>query len=92
MAKDLTGKTIVELAADLAAGTITQSLIRQQLGSGVLASVLGLSGGILAGIAAQVALDALNKETGIVDDIGSVLDDVGSVVSDTFNDVFSIFD
>lgn len=82
---DLSGKSIAELAADLAAGYITQNAIKQQLGGGILASVLGFGGGIAAGIAANYALEALNDETGIVDDIGDVLDDVAG-------SIFSLFD
>jgi len=82
---DLSGKSLIELAADLSAGVITQAAIRQQLGSGVLASVLGLGGGIVAGIAAQAALEALDRETGIVSDLGDVLDDA-------IGGVFSMFD
>lgn len=85
---DLNGKSVIELATDLAAGLITQKMIKDQLGAGVLASVLGIGGGIAAGIAASYALDAINKETGIVDDIGEVLDDVGSAVSDVFGSLF----
>lgn len=73
------GKSVVELAADLAAGAITAEAIRAHYGAGVLSSVLGIGGGIAAGIATKYALDALDRETGIVSDLGSLVDDVFSI-------------
>lgn len=73
------GKTIVELAADLAAGAITQQAIRNMYGDGILTAVLGIGGGVAAGFAANAALEWVNKETGIVDDIGGLIDDVLSI-------------
>lgn len=73
------GKTVVELAADLAAGLITEDMIRDSLGEGVLASVLALGGGFVAGAAMGEALKVFDRHTGIVSDLGSVVDDVFSI-------------
>lgn len=73
------GKTIVELAADLAAGAITQHAIRNIYGDSVLTAVLGIGGGIAAGVAAHAALEWLDTETGVVSDVGGLIDDVFSV-------------
>jgi hypothetical protein len=70
------GKTVVELAADLAAGVITEDLIKDQLGEGVLNSVLALAGGSVVGVGVSKLLDVLDEETGIVSDLGGVVDDV----------------
>jgi hypothetical protein len=70
------GKTIVELAADLAAGAITQQTIRSLYGDSVLTAVLGIGGGVVAGFATNYLLEALDRETGIVSDLGSLVDDV----------------
>lgn len=78
------GKTAVELAADLAAGTITQQAIRSVYGDSMLTAVLGIGGGIVAGVAANAALEWLDRETGIVSDLGNVVDDV-------VGGIFSIF-
>lgn len=75
----LKGKTLVELAADLTAGYITADAIKTELGSGVLNSVLAIAGGAVAGIAASSLLSAIEEETGIVSDLGSLVDDVFSV-------------
>lgn len=72
----MTGKEIIKLAADLAAGSITADIIKEQYGDGVLSSVLAIGGGIGAGIVTNAALDLLDKETGIVSDVGSLIDDV----------------
>lgn len=72
----LKGKTIVELALDLAAGSITEKLIKEQLGEGVLASVLSISGGLAAGIVTSSLLNTIDKELGIVSDVGSLVDDI----------------
>lgn len=73
------GKTAVELAADLAAGAVTQQAIRSIYGDSVLTAVLGIGGGVVAGIAANTALEWLDRETGIVSDLGSVVDDIFSI-------------
>lgn len=75
----LKGKAIAELSADLAAGYITERMIKEQLGDGVLNSVLAIEGGFLGAALATYALDAINEETGIMDDIGSVVDDIFSI-------------
>lgn len=72
----MNGKDIVKLAADLAAGGITANAIRDHYGEGVLSAVLAISGGAIAGIAVNKALDVLDDHTGIVGDLGSVVDDV----------------
>lgn len=38
--------------------------------------MLSLTGGAVAGIAANAALNYLNDTTGLVDDVGSLIDDV----------------
>ena len=73
------GKTVVELAADLAAGAITQQAIRNIYGDSMLTAVLGIGGGVVAGLAANAALEWIDKETGIVSDLGSVVDDIFSI-------------
>lgn len=75
----MNGKDITKLAADLGAGYITQEYIRATYGSSVLTAVLGVAGGVAAGVASNYLLDMLDKETGIVSDIGSLVDDVFSV-------------
>lgn len=75
----MSGKTVVELAADLAAGAITQQAIRRIYGDSVLTAVLGIGGGVVAGIAANTAMEWLDRETGIVSDLGSVVDDIFSI-------------
>ena len=73
------GKTVVELAADLAAGAITQQAIRNIYGDSMLTAVLGIGGGVVAGVAANAALEWLYRETGIVSDLGRVVDDIFSI-------------
>lgn len=75
----MSGKTVVELAADLAAGAITQQAIRDIYGDSMLTTVLGIGGGVVAGIAANTAMEWLDRETGIVSDLGSVVDDIFSI-------------
>lgn len=75
----MSGKTVVELAADLAAGAITQQAIRNIYGDSMLTAVLGIGGGVVAGVAANAALEWLDRETGIVSDLGSVVDDIFSI-------------
>jgi hypothetical protein len=70
------GKDIVKLSADLAAGAITSDFITEKYGSSVLTQVLGVGAGIGVGVLTNKALDVLDRETGIVSDIGSVIDDV----------------
>lgn len=43
---------------------------------GVLSSVLAIAGGSIAGVAVDTALDILERETGIVSDLGILVDDV----------------
>lgn len=70
------GKTIVELAADLAAGTITADWVKEQYGDTMLSSLLALTGGVVAGTLTHQALSVIDKETGLVSDLGSLVDDV----------------
>lgn len=72
----MNGKDIVMLAADLAAGSITADAIHEQYGGGVLASVLALAGGSVAGAVTHTALNTLDRHTGIVSDVGGLVDDV----------------
>ena len=73
------GKSVVMLAADLAAGSISAHKIKEVYGDGILASVLAIGGGAVTGLAVNAALEYLDDETGIVSDIGSVIDDVFSI-------------
>ena len=70
------GVDIVKLAADFAAGAITADAIHEMYGDGILSSVLALAGGGVAGATTNYLLDALDRETGIVSDLGSVVDDI----------------
>lgn len=70
------GKQIIELAADLAMGSITADAIKEQYGEGMLSNVLALGGAIGAGVLTSAALNVLDTQTGIVSDLGSVIDDV----------------
>ena len=70
------GKSAVELAADLAAGLTTEKTIKQLYGDTMLSTVLGIGGGIAAGYFADAALKAIDRETSIVSDLGSLVDDV----------------
>lgn len=72
----MNGKDIVKLAAEFAAGGITADAIKEKYGDGVLSSVLAIGGGIGVGILTNTALDALDRETGIVSDVGGLIDDV----------------
>ncbi len=73
------GKTVVELAAMLAAGAVTEDLIKDELGDGILNSVLSIAGGTIAGAVVGGALKSFDRHTGIVSDLGSVVDDVFSI-------------
>lgn len=73
------GKTAVELAADLAAGAVTQQAIRSIYGDSMLTAVLGIGGGIVAGVATNYLLEALDRETGIVSGLGDMVSDVFSI-------------
>lgn len=73
------GTDIVKLAASFATGAITASYIEDQYGEGVLGMVLALTGGSIAGVVTDTVLDVVDRETGIVSDIGSLVDDVFSI-------------
>lgn len=73
------GKTAVELAADLAAGAVTQQAIRSIYGDSMLTAVLGIGGGIVAGVATNYLLEALDRETEIVSGLGDMVSDVFSI-------------
>lgn len=75
----LKGRTAIELAADLSAGLITEDLIKEQLGEGMLSSVLAVGGGLVAGGLASYGLHTIDKHTGIISDLSSVVDDVFSI-------------
>lgn len=70
------GKSIVMLAADLAAGSITADIIHEKYGGGVLASVLAIGGGSIAGAVTHGVLETVDRHTGIVSDVGGLVDDV----------------
>ena len=70
------GTDIVKLAASFATGTITASHIEEQYGEGVLGMVLAIAGGSIAGGVTNTVLNAVDRETGIVSDIGGLVDDV----------------
>ena len=73
------GKEITKLAGELSAGTITTAAISAAYGPGVLSAVLGIAGGVVAGSVAGSLIDMIDRETGIVSDIGSVVDDIFSI-------------
>lgn len=73
------GKDIVKLAAEFAAGGITANTISEKFGDGVLGLVLGIAGGSVAGAATGALLDVVDRETGIVSDIGGLVDDIFSI-------------
>jgi hypothetical protein len=72
----MNGKDIVKLSADLAAGSITADFIKEKYGDTVLSTVLGVGAGIGVGMLTNKALDVLDRETGIVSDVGGLIDDV----------------
>lgn len=73
------GKSIAIVAADFAVGGITASAIQESYGEGVLGAVLALAGGSIAGLATNAALSVVDRETGIVSDVGGLIDDVFSI-------------
>lgn len=73
------GKDIVKLAASFSTGAITASYIEEQYGEGVLGMVLAIAGGSIAGSVTNSLLDIVDRETGIVSDIGGLVDDVFSI-------------
>lgn len=73
------GKDIVKLAASFATGAITASYIEEQYGEGVLGMVLAIAGGSIAGGVTNTVLDVLDRETGIVSDVGGLVDDMFSI-------------
>lgn len=73
------GKQVVKLAAELAAGVITADYISSLYGKGVLAQVLGIGAGTASSSVVGSMLDAVDRETGIVSDLGSLVDDVFSI-------------
>ena len=75
----LQGKTVIELAADLATGYVSADAIKTELGDGVLNSVLALAGGSIAGFATSKLLNAIEEETEIISDLGELVDDVFSI-------------
>lgn len=73
------GKEIVKLAAEFATGAVTADFISEQYGDGVLGAVLGIVGGTVAGGITGSLLDVVDRETGIVSDIGGLVDDIFSI-------------
>ena len=73
------GVDIIKLAADLAVGTITADAISELYGDGILGAVLAITGGGIAGTLTNSALNAIDRETGIVSDLGSLVDDIFSI-------------
>jgi hypothetical protein len=73
------GKTLIHLGADIAAGGFAAEAIGEQLGDGLVPSLVAGAGGIVAGIGTGVLLEAIDNETGIVSDLGSVVDDIFSI-------------
>ena len=70
------GKNIVKLAVDLAAGSITTDIIREQYGDNVLTTVLAVGAGLGGGAVTNSVLDIIDDHTGIVSDVGNLIDDV----------------
>lgn len=73
------GKDIITLAASFAAGGITADAISEHYGDGVLGAVLGLVGGTAVGGLTSATLNAIDRETGIIGDVGGLIDDVFSI-------------
>lgn len=73
------GTTLVKLATDLAVGNITTDFIQEHYGESTLSSVLQIAGVLGAGSLTHAALDAIDKETGLVSDLGGLVDDVFSI-------------
>jgi hypothetical protein len=76
---NISGKSIVELAAELSVGSISADAIKNHYGDGILSSVLAIGGGSLAGALTGSTLNVIDRETGIVSDIGELIDDVFSI-------------
>lgn len=70
------GKNIIQLAAAFSAGAITADYIKEEMGEGVLATVLSLAGGGVSAVATTSILNKVNDHTGIIDDLGGLVDDV----------------
>jgi hypothetical protein len=73
------GKDIIKLAADLSAGSITAAAIKETYGEGILSTVAALAGGSIASVVTNSLIDVVDRETGIVSDLGSLVDDVFSI-------------
>ena len=73
------GKDIIKLAADLSAGSITAAAIKETYGEGILSTVAAIAGGSMAGVVTNSLIDVVDRETGIVSDLGSLVDDVFSI-------------
>lgn len=71
----MNGKSIVMLATDLAAGSITADYIRDEYGDDILTSVLAIGAGFGAGILAHATLEVIDEETGLISDVGDFIDD-----------------
>ncbi len=71
----MVGKTIIMLAADLAAGSITADAISEEYGDDILTSVVALGAGVGVGAVTHVVLDVIDEETGIVSGAGDLIDD-----------------
>lgn len=76
-----TVKTIAEIAAALAAGTITKRAIEAQFGSSFLAEVLAYAAAGVAGSAAVSLVDDLMEETGA----SGMISDVTGEIKDLFS-------
>lgn len=72
------GKSAVELAAELAMGSITAEAIKSQYGDSILGEVLAIGGGLAAAGATSMLLEVIDRNTGIVSDVGNVIDDIFS--------------
>ena len=73
------GKDIIKLAADFSAGSITAAAIKETYGEGILSTVAAIAGGSIAGVVTNSLIDVVDRETGIVSDLGSLVDDVFSI-------------
>ena len=84
----MTGKELTKRAIDFSAGSVTAAAIKRQYGEGVFSTVAALAAGGLTGVAADAALEILDKHTGAVSAVGSVVDAGIGAVGELFDGLF----
>lgn len=73
-------KDIATLSVGLSSGLLTEKMIKDELGEGILSEVIAFSGATYAGTIASDTFSKLSTDVG--------LDDIFSSVDDIFNDIF----